>query len=164
MFEPFASEQQSIALRGPEVEASRVPAELTPRPGEPRASQLQRMAAALLRYRWIVLLTLAVAGVAGMVLKRFVHPTYSVHGTIWISSTTLQQGGAGPIRGGELLNDTSWPELLRSFAVLDDVTRQMHLYVHPENPLDAPLFSNFAWGKARVSGRYELRTHANRRY
>ena len=165
MFEPFPSDQAKTALRGPEVQLSRAPAELTPRSTEPRLSQLQRTTAALLRHRWIVLLTLVMSGVAGLGLKRFVHPTYSVHGTIWISSTTSQEDAAGPIRAAELMNATSWPELLRSFAVLDDVTRQLRLYVHPGNPKDLSLFTTFDWGNARVGGRFELLTDTdNLRY
>src|SRR5213594_2581162 len=81
--------------------------------------QLQRVAHILYRYKWLILVVTAAGTAAGILATRLLKPAYEVQGTIWISGQSSTVPNAGPIRGGELMTSNSWPDLLRSYAVLD---------------------------------------------
>ncbi len=124
--------------------------------------QWQRSLAALLRYKWIVvLLTLAGLGV-GILGSRFIHPEYEAHATIWIS-TESNQANRGPIRSEGLLSAASWPQLLRSFEILEKVALSKSLFLSPANPADSSVFAGFRIDDRVRPGAYELQiTDANR--
>jgi hypothetical protein len=65
-------------------------------------------------------------------------------------------GRAGPIQDGQLLEQATWDELLKSFLVLDDVVMTQRLY------LDVPdeyqrVFADFSVDSAFYKGTFELR-------
>jgi polysaccharide biosynthesis transport protein len=122
-----------------------------------------RLVAAVLRYRWLVLAFAVVGSVGGFALSRLITPVYEVQSTIWISKDSPEARAAGPIRADELLVASAWPELLRSFAILDDVVRTTKLYLEPHAPADSALFANFEVGEQFRPGRYTLRVGANGR-
>ena len=113
------------------------------------------MAQTLFRYKWLVLLLTILGTAAGGFATRFLQPAYEVQGTIWIAGDGSSLPNAGPIRGGELMSSNSWPDLLRSYAVLDSVTANLHLFVSPD-PRDADLFTSFGILNAVRPGRYLL--------
>jgi succinoglycan biosynthesis transport protein ExoP len=95
------------------------------------------------RYKWLILLVTALGTALGALWTRRMVPRYEVHATIWLSSDTPQGRNAGPIRPEHLLNATSWPELLGSFAILDSVAQKERLYVQPERKTPTALFATF---------------------
>lgn len=114
-----------------------------------------RYVAACLRYKWlIILLTLAGVG-AGVVGSRLIEPEYQTSATIWISEGAA--GDRGPIRAGELLSARAWPELMRSFAILNKVVDREKLYLEFANPGDSMLFAGFGLADRIRPGEYELR-------
>lgn len=110
---------------------------------------------AVVRYKWIVLLALALGTGGGIVATRFVEPQYQAQLTIWIERGI--QGQAAPIQAGGLLGGEQWLELLRSFVVLDHVVQELRLYVKPKSRADAPLFETFALAERFSPGEYRLR-------
>jgi tyrosine-protein kinase Etk/Wzc len=134
--------------------------------GESKAAQssadeqsvdLRRYLAALARHKWMIVALTIVGTVAGFAAVRFVPPVYAAQSTLW-----LQVGGnvggrqTGPIQASELLQQSSWVDLLRSFVVLDEVVRREHVYIERTDAADSTLFSGFRLKPSFVSGQYRL--------
>lgn len=136
-----------------------------PRPesGATDGTPRERAVAALRRYRWLIAGIVLVGSLAGLAATRFVNPSYQVQATIWISGETPQGRSTGPIRAEELLNVSAWPDLLRSFAILDTVVREEALYLVPKVAAHQGLFVGFALADSFRPGSYELRVDADRR-
>ena len=125
----------------------------------------ERYAAALRRYAWVIVAITIVGGVLGFVAARLIRPRYEAHATIWINAESPQARSSGPIRAEQLLNASSWPELLESFAILDSVALKMRLYLALSDRAPRAAFANFAVEPEFVPGAYELRVRAaDRRY
>ena len=121
-----------------------------------------RYIAALLRYKWLIL-GLTILGVtSGVIGTRFIVPEYRSTATIWISDAGA--GDRGPIRAEGILSGRAWPELVRSFAILDKVAIRERLFLELENPADSSLFANFGLADRIRPGEYELRSAAPGRY
>ena len=126
--------------------------------------QWQRSVSALLRYKWLVL-GISAAGLAlGIAGSRFITPEYQAHSTIWISTDGSHGERTGPIRAQELLTARSWPELLRSYEILEKVVRKRSLFLSPASPLDSAVFAGFTIDDRVRAGSYELRVAAPNRY
>ena len=124
-----------------------------------------RYLAALWRYKWLMLAIVVTGGSVGFVLAKRLVREYEVQGTIWISSATPLVRESGPIRAEELLSTTSWPELLRSFVVLDKVVLRADLYKWALDSTQAPLIEDLEPSEKLVPGEYELRVDTTgRRY
>lgn len=109
----------------------------------------------VLRRHIILIVLLAVMGSAlGLYAARRVKPVYDAQTTIWINAANNQQ--SGPIRAQELLSQTSWEELLRSFAIVDPVVRSLKLNVLPKIPGDSVLFRSFESAQGLRPGSYVL--------
>lgn len=121
----------------------------------------QRYFAALLRYKWLMLAVVIAGSAAGLALIRLIEPQYEVHATIWIARETGQDRERGPIRSTEVMTAKSWPELLRSFAILDRVVQQEALYITPANIADRPIFAGFRAAQTFRPGVYELQIAEN---
>ena len=122
--------------------------------------KLQRVAHILFRYKWLILAVTIAGTAAGILATRLLKPAYEVQGTIWIAGESSSLPNAGPFRAGELMSSNSWPELLRSYAVLDTVTRNLRLFVSPANAEDADLFSSFDIDTSVRPGSYVLHVDA----
>lgn len=116
----------------------------------------RRYLAALIRYKWLMLGVVALGSGAGFALTRFLQPEYEVQGTIWISKESAQSRALGPIRSSELMDHRSWPELLRSFTILDSVVQQVSLYIKPKHFSDRAAFAGFAPAAGFRPGVYAL--------
>ena len=121
---------------------------------------LRRYRAALFRYKWLLVLG-AIGGVcAGFVLTKVQRPKYMAQATIWIQQGA--KGGAspqiqtGPIQEGQLLEASSWQDLVRSYLVLDDVVREMHLYLTPLVPADSSALSMLQLKDRYRPGQYSV--------
>jgi tyrosine-protein kinase Etk/Wzc len=126
-------------------------------PPEEPGTDWRRYWEAINRYRWAVALMAVVGLGAGIGASRLMKPSYMAQATIWV------QGGSregvrdrGPIRPDLLLVAAGWVDLMRSYVVLDEVVRQMHLYVQPEQPGDTIALKNFAIAERFRPGAYKL--------
>ena len=108
----------------------------------------------------LLILALAAAGsTLGLFAVRSVKPVYDTQVTVWINSGTAQQ--TGPIRAGQLLPQTSWVDLLRSFAIVDSVVSSLRLNVFYTQPTDSALVQNLESAPGLRPGTYVLRVTAN---
>jgi len=91
-----------------------------------------RLGSAALRYRWWILALAGAGTVGGIGAGRFLPPRYQVQATIWIQSSEARGGaGRGPIGANQLFESFAWVDLLKSYVVLDQVARDLRLYVSP---------------------------------
>jgi hypothetical protein len=116
----------------------------------------ERYFTALRRYAWVIVAITLVGGALGVLGARRVRPRYETYATIWINAESPQARTTGPIRAEQLLNASSWPELLGSFAILDSVALQMRLYLKPADGTPGGLFDHFGVDEQFVPGAYEL--------
>lgn len=140
-----------------------LPPEWASQPDEESATDssimLQRSIAALFRYKWLVALIFLISVVAAFVVKRQFSAVYEAEGKLWISGNGQAQ--RGPVRAAALLPNNSWGDLLSSYAVLGQTVRELHLFVHAENPAADPLFATADAGEYVRSGRYVLRVDSS---
>jgi polysaccharide biosynthesis transport protein len=111
--------------------------------------------AALLRYKWVILLAVALGAGAAYLAWDRVEPEYVAQGSIWIQSE--EGGDRGPIVTQGLLQARSWRDLLQSYTVLDEVVYQQKLYLHTSRPEDIELLDQFDLEDRFVPGSYRLR-------
>ena len=116
----------------------------------------ERYLSAVRRYLWAILGMTVIGGALGVFAARRIRPRYETYATIWINAESPQARTTGPIRAEQLLNASSWPELLGSFAILDSVAVKLRLYVKPADGAPAGLFENFAAQEQFIPGAYEL--------
>jgi len=114
----------------------------------------------VVKRHWLLILALTVAGsVLGYFAARRVKPDYEAQATVWINAPSAQQ--TGPIRAQQLLPSASWTELLRSFAIVDQVVRRLKLNVVPRNAADSALFRDFESAPSVRPGGYILRVDSS---
>jgi len=115
-----------------------------------------RLGAAMLRYRWWILALAAAGTIGGITAARMLPPRYQVQATIWIQSSEPRGStGRGPIGANQLFESYAWVDLLKSFVVLDQVARDLKLYLAPE-PGAGPAFAGFTVGDTYRPGRYRF--------
>ncbi len=102
------------------------------------------------------------SGTAG---ARFFPPRYQVQATIWIQAGETRSGTSrGPIGANQLFESYAWVDLLKSYVVLDEVTRDLRLYLAPERGW-ASAFAGFTVADTYRPGRYQLVVdHAGRTF
>ncbi|HET7789698.1 MAG TPA: polysaccharide biosynthesis tyrosine autokinase [Gemmatimonadales bacterium] len=116
------------------------------------------MLGALLRYKTLVIGVTLAATLAGVVASRFVHPQYVAQATVWIDQEDRRGGpDRGPIRPDQAFDAEAWVDLLRSYAVLDSVARDLRLYLAFRNPVDSTAGRGFALGDHFRPGTYDLK-------
>ncbi|HST07252.1 MAG TPA: polysaccharide biosynthesis tyrosine autokinase, partial [Gemmatimonadaceae bacterium] len=127
-------------------------------PEEPEGVLWSRYFDVVRRYAiFIVAITLIGSG-AGYLASKRVKPVYEAQATVWINASNAQQ--TGPIRAQQLLPSQSWVELLRSFAIVDPVIREMHLNVAQKIASDSVLFRGFESTDRLRPGAYILKVDA----
>ncbi len=114
----------------------------------------RRLLDAVLRHKWLVAACSIAGTVLGFVASRFQDPEYQAQATIWVE---VAPSRSGPIQQGQLLENTNWVDLLRSYTVLDSVVREQRLYLAVENAADSNLLSTFELKRMFRPGTYELR-------
>jgi len=114
------------------------------------------------RHALLILLIVMAGSAAGLYAARRVKPVYEVQATLWITPGLSAQ--SGPIRAQQLLPQTSWVDLLRSFAIIDPVVRRLRLNVSYRQPGDSIFFRDFESGPLLRPGQYLLKIEPNRRY
>lgn len=132
-----------------------------------RNGGLQRLAAVLYRFRWVLPIPVALGVGAGLLAARHARPDYAARSTVWIDGDGGSMGmrDGGPLRSPELLQSRAWVELLRSYTVLDPVVRSEKLYLEYGSPSTRPVFSGFALAERFRPGEYRLTAEeGGRRY
>ncbi len=124
---------------------------------EPEAEglDLRRYASALVRFRWLFVLALLVAGGASYWVWYYTPVQYTATGSLWIDSES-GLGGRGPIQAEGLLETTGWIRLLQTYAVLDTVVVHEGLYLNAPGEYRAA-FSTFVPHETLWPGEFELR-------
>lgn len=108
----------------------------------------RRVSSALLRFKWLVLAAVVAGLAAGFGASRMLRPVYRAQANVWIDVPGRSGGdrsadNRGPIRTAALLEADDWVELLRSYIVLDQVVRDLRLYLGVKRPAERAIFSAF---------------------
>lgn len=122
---------------------------------------LHRYIAALKRYRLLIVALSALGLAIGFGLSRVIRPVYEAQAAVQIP--VRERGGIAqptPLRSAPLFDGRGWLELLRSFAVLDEVVRQRRLYLEVADVADTVYFKEFELGDGFVPGEYRLSADA----
>jgi len=122
-------------------------------PAAPGAINIGRYVSALKRYKWLIAAIVLVGTIGGVVATRFIKPTYQVDTKIVVGESPDPKG---PVRPQMVLNEQAWAELLKSFAILDPVARQIGMYVTPKSDADSLLFRDFQPTSDLQTGSYSL--------
>lgn len=118
----------------------------------------RRYLSALLRYKWLVLgLTLAgfAVGVGLGVLQK---PLYQARASVQVPAPGTRFAPGNPMASAPLVDGQGWLELLRSFAVFDEVVRRRRTYLELSSPGDSALFRDFALAERYVPDQYRLQS------
>jgi capsular exopolysaccharide synthesis family protein len=117
----------------------------------------RRYLAALLRFKWPVFLITVLGTSAGFFVSRRLPSTYQAQATIWVPSGPAQGPAGGPIQQPQVFSSVGWIELIKtSFVVLDDVVRDLRLYLSVASTADSATLSTLSLKQRFVPGRYEL--------
>lgn len=128
-----------------------------PESDEGSSIDVGRLIAALLRFKWLIVLTTILGAVGGGAAWSRVDLEYVARASLWIQASGQGQArNQGPITGGQLLTSSSWIDLLRSFAVLNTVVVQNRLYLSVSDASFEPAFDSFGLEERFVPGDYEL--------
>src|SRR3989441_145461 len=135
-------------------------------PGSPNLSEAdagldwRRIASALLRFKWVVILMVALGLGAAVAATRVLRPVYRAQANVWVDVPDRHgergSDARGPIRQGALLDADAWVELLRSYVVLDQVVRDLRLYLEMNRPVDRASFIGFGVSDLCRPGNYRL--------
>src|SRR3989475_3511923 len=127
----------------------------------------RRIASAVSRFKWVVIFMVALGLGAALGATRVLRPVYRAQSNVWVDVPNRRGDAAtdarGPIRQGALLDADAWVELLRSYVVLDQVVRDLRLYVEVKRPSDRPTFLDFGVSDTFRPGGYELSVSADGR-
>lgn len=113
---------------------------------------------ALKRHAIFIALFVLAGSAFGYRAARRVRPIYETQATVWINSPRSAQPNSPGSQ--QLLGQTSWVELLRSFAVVDVVVDRLKLNVAYPLPADSMVFRNFTSGPKLHPGAYVLTVDA----
>lgn len=120
-----------------------------------QALDWRRYLAAIMRYRWwIVAATVAGCG-GGILASRMVPALYQTQTTIWIQTADERGNARGPIGSDQLFESSAWIDLLRSYVVLDEVARELRLFLRPDSRY-GNAFASFTIDDGYRPGYYRL--------
>jgi polysaccharide biosynthesis transport protein len=118
------------------------------------AQQLQRYAAAVWRFKWLVLLMGILGGVGGTFATGLIDPEYEVQSVVLLSRDERNAARNSPTDG---LQQNALLDLLVAYQVVDPVVTRLSLFLN-RAPEDSTLFRGFAiQGGSVVPGAYSLR-------
>lgn len=129
-------------------------------PDDEGQANYRRYIAAVLRNKWWILLVTVLGTAAGVGATQFISPEYEARATLWIETG---QSEGGPIRPEELLQSSSWIELLKSSLVMEPVVRDLKLFARPSQPADSALISGMEFGERFAPGQYQVRVDPSAR-
>ena len=115
-----------------------------------------RILNALVRFKWLILAVTLLGSVGGVGVTRLLKPLYEAQATVWIDEGGRRTTERGPIGAGQLFQSDAWVDLLKSYAVLDEVVRDQRLFFGLKRPEDAPAFATFQLAEQYRPGVYRL--------
>ena len=137
-------------------------------PEEDRGPDWRRVTSALLRFKWVVALMVTLGLAAAVAATRVLRPIYRAQANVWVDVSDRRGEGAsdarGPIRQSALLDADAWVELLRSYVVLDQVVKDLGLYVDVKPPSDRASLDGFQVNDTFTPGAYRLTIGADGRH
>lgn len=164
-------------LPSPAIPPPTTVAEVSPRNGHSKGvahesesgPDWRRIASALLRFKWLVLLAVVLGLGGAFAASRQLRPIYKAQSNVWVDVPDRRGGdrsaeARGPIRQGALLEADDWLELLRSYIVLDQVVRDQRLFLAPKRPADRPSFATFHVTDTFRPGQYKFSIDAAGQY
>lgn len=146
-----SSDLPAATFQGPGV----APPFESPDSEEEGGIRLDRVVAALLRFKWLLVTSLVVGSVSGFMTYQLVQPVYRVEGAIWVNIEERNPSMGGPIAQGAMLEETAWIDLMKSYAVLDPVVTELRLYLTVADE-HRPLFDEFELASRFLPGTYDL--------
>jgi capsular exopolysaccharide synthesis family protein len=123
----------------------------------PAKSPLERPLAAIMRYKWLMLVVVVLSSIGGVAATRLLTEQYEVQARIMIMTGNNQgEDRLGPIRSPGLVQPDDWTQLIRSFAIVDPVVRKLSLFLTPKSASDIEVFRGFAVADSFRAGKYQL--------
>lgn len=116
----------------------------------------RRIWTAVVRWRYLVVGIVGVGTLAGLGATRIIKPHFRAQATIWIDSRDRREAGPAPFQPGQLFDPEAWLDLVRSYAVLDDVARRERLYLRLPKQAPAVLWNGFQVADTFRAGSYRL--------
>ena len=116
----------------------------------------RRIVAAVVRFKWIVVVVVVLGTAAGLALSQLLDPTYAARATLWVDAVDVRTRDQGPIQSSQLVGSSGWVDLLESHIVLDDVVRELRLYLSWETPADTTALASFGVTERVRPGTYRL--------
>ena len=158
---PARAERASVSTRALRPEAAAFP-------DDEHGPDWRRVGSALLRFKWLVLAALLAGLAAAFGATKVLRPAYKAQANVWVDVPGRAEGdrsadNRGPIRTAALLEADDWIELLRSYIVLDQVVRDLRLYLTVKRPAERAIFSTFNVADDFRPGMYRLRASADGR-
>ncbi len=129
----------------------------------PPGPDWHRMGHALRRYKWLIFLITAASVALGVYLTRILRPEYTADTMLWIDNGAQNSDRVGPVRTDQRLDAEGWTSLLRSYAVLEGVARDVRLYLSVDAPDAAQLRQRFELAPTFTPGDYRLTIDGDRR-
>jgi succinoglycan biosynthesis transport protein ExoP len=121
--------------------------------GEPGGIPWARYLDAI-RRNWMLMVAVVLVGsLVGRFAAKRVRPTYDAEATVWINSGAQ---ASSPLKQPAFLSSGSWAELLRSFAIVDPVVRDLRLNFSFPQRGDSALFRTLSWQTDAKLGTYKL--------
>jgi capsular exopolysaccharide synthesis family protein len=123
----------------------------------------RRYVFAIFRYKWLLVVALAVGLAGAYVAWNRVEVRYTAQGSLWIEvedARSSNSGDVAPIQTSGLLESSAWIELLKSYEVLDSVTAALRLYIHAPPQYQAQ-FASLQLKQRAAFGAFELRIGAD---
>ena len=133
-------------------------ASLGPPQAEPDSGVIdwRRVVAALVRFKWVVVLVTVFGTAAGVGLSRVIKIPYMTQATLWVDAPDVRTRDEGPIQTTGLVGASGWVDLLKSNAVLEDVVRRQHLYLALASPGDTGAVKSMGVKERVQPGTYRL--------
>ncbi len=158
---PLPAPVNESAAQSVAVEPAGPPAWQQFQPPEEEGTDWRRYVAAVMRYKWLIVLATVLGLAGGLGAARFVKPEYVAQAAVWIETTQRGTGNQGPIQTGQLLENSGWVELLKSFVVLDPAVQELKLYLRLKQPGDSAIFNSFQLAERFRPGEYRLTVAEN---
>jgi len=123
---------------------------------DPWVIDWRRVAAAVVRFKWVAILVTLLGTGAGVVVSRMISPAYTTHATVWVDVPDMHDRTGGPIQTAQLVAATGWVDLLESHVVLNDVVRRQRLYLSLTTRDDSAALASFGLKEHVEPGTYRL--------
>ena len=103
----------------------------------------RHIALAVLRFKWMVGAVALLGTLLGVVASQGLDSTYEARATLWVDVPDVRARDQGPIQSGQLVGASGWVDLLQSHVVLDDVVRELRLYLSLTSRADSATLATF---------------------